>query len=193
MVRGPVTILTILVMKSVPQTRFRWIPCVLMRFLLSKTTMSVKLHFWWSLKDSVFWTVVQPLLVVALRLQRPCSPRVMNMTLELQKLIRLVVDHSTLEMGASSKATSLSRLPVRNDALGDFWIPVHLFVDQPKPTPLMLGVDFLKELRCVIDHGKDLIHFPMQSDCWWPLFVSSRCLYSMPLCGQHWEPSSQAQ
>ena len=25
--------------------------------------------------------------------------------------------------GASSKATSLSRLPVRNDALGDFWIP----------------------------------------------------------------------
>ena len=33
--------------------------------------------------------------------------------------------------GDSSKATSLSRLPVRNDALGDFWIPVHLFVDQP--------------------------------------------------------------
>ena len=30
--------------------------------------------------------------------------------------------------GASSKATSLSRLLVRNDALGDFWIPVHLFV-----------------------------------------------------------------
>ena len=28
MVRGPATILTILVMKSVPQTCFRWIPCV---------------------------------------------------------------------------------------------------------------------------------------------------------------------
>ena len=72
--------------------------------------------------------------------------------------------------GASSKATSLSRLPVRNDALGDFWIPVHLFVDQPKPTPLMLGMDFLKEQRCVIDYGKDLIRFPMQSSVcveWW--------------------------
>ena len=33
---------------------------------------------------------------------------------------------------ASSKATSLSRLPVRNDALGDFRISVHLFSDQPK-------------------------------------------------------------
>ena len=44
--------------------------------------------------------------------------------------------------GASSKATSLSRLPVRNGALGDFWTPVHLFVDQPKPTPLMLGMFF---------------------------------------------------
>ena len=73
--------------------------------------------------------------------------------------------------GASSKATSLSRLPVQNDALGDFWISVHLF-------------DFLKEQRCVIDYGKDLIQFPMQSDCWWPLFASSRGLYSMPLCGQ---------
>ena len=47
------------------------------------------------------------------------------------------------EDGASSKATSLSRLTVGNDALGDFWIPVHLFSDQPKPTPLMLGMDFL--------------------------------------------------
>ena len=35
MVRGPATILTILVMKSVPQTRFKWIPCVVLRFLLS--------------------------------------------------------------------------------------------------------------------------------------------------------------
>ena len=65
-------------------------------------------------------------------------------------------------------ATSLSRLPVRNDALGDFWIPEHLFVDQPKSTPLMLGMDFLKEQRCVIDYGKDLIQFPMQSDGTWP-------------------------
>ena len=63
MVREPGTILTFLVMKSVHQTRFRWIPCVVLRFLLSKTTMSVKLmlHFWWNLKVSVFWTVVQHL------------------------------------------------------------------------------------------------------------------------------------
>ena len=52
------------------------------------------------------------------------------------------------------------------------------------PSPLMLGMDFLKEQRCFIDYGKDLIQFPMQSDCWWPLFVSSRGLYSMPLSGQ---------
>ena len=47
MVRGLATILTNLVVKSVPQARFRWIPCVVLRFLLSKTTMSVKLvlHF----------------------------------------------------------------------------------------------------------------------------------------------------
>ena len=82
--------------------------------------------------------------------------------------------------GASLKATSLSRLPVRNNALGDFWIHVHLFVDQPKSTPLMLGMDLLKEQRCVIEYGKDLIKFPMQSECWWP-FVSSRGLYSVPL------------
>ena len=56
--------------------------------------------------------------------------------------------------GASSKAASLSRLPVRSDALGDFWILVHLFVDQPKPTPLKLGIDFLKEQCYVIDYGK---------------------------------------
>ena len=37
----------------------------------------------------------------------------------------------------------------------------------------MLGMDFLKEQRCVMDYGKDLIQFPMQSDFWWPLFVSS--------------------
>ena len=57
----------------------------------------------------------------------------------------------------------------------------------------MLGMDFLKEQRCVIDYGKDLIQFPMQPDCWWPQFVSSRGLNSMPLCGQHWERSSQPQ
>ena len=95
--------------------------------------------------------------------------------------------------GVSSKAISLSRLSVRNEPLGDFRVPLHMFSDQPKPTPLMLGMDFLKEHRCVVNYGEDLKEFPMQSGCWWPLFVSSRGLYSMPLCGQHWEPSLQTQ
>ena len=92
-VRGPATIQTILVMRSVPQIRFRWIPCVVLRFLLSKTTMSVKLmlHFWWNLKVWVFWTVVQPHRLVALRALKPCSPRVMNMILEFQRLICLAI------------------------------------------------------------------------------------------------------
>ena len=99
MVRGHATILTVLVMRSVLQTRFLWTPCVLLQSLLSKTTMSVKpmLHFWWHLKVSVFWTLVQPLPLVALIVQRPCSPRVTNMILEFERLIRLVVD-KTLEM-----------------------------------------------------------------------------------------------
>ena len=41
---------------------------------------------------------------------------------------------------------------------------MHLFVYQPIPTPLMLGIDFLKEQCCVIDYAKDLILFPTQSD-----------------------------
>ena len=40
--------------------------------------------------------------------------------------------------GVSSRATSLSRLPVRNETLGGFWVPAYLFPDQPKPTPLIL-------------------------------------------------------
>ena len=53
--------------------------------------------------------------------------------------------------GVSSKAISLSRLSVRNEALGDFRVPLHMFSDQPKPTALMLGMDFLKEHRCVVN------------------------------------------
>ena len=67
------------------------------------------------------------------------------------------------------------------------------FSDQPKPTPSMLGMNFLKEHRCVVNYGEDLVQLPLQSECWWPLFVSSRGLYYMPLCGQPWVPSSQTQ
>ena len=106
---------------------------------------------------------------------------------EFQMLILLVVDPSILEMVPRGHFTV--QTPVRSDALGEFWIPVHLFSDQLKPTPLMLGMDFDKEHRCLMNFGEDLIKFPTQSDRWWPLFVSSRGLYSMPLCGQWWEPS----
>ena len=44
MVHGPTTILTILVMKSVPQTRFKWISCVVLRFLLSKDDDECEAH-----------------------------------------------------------------------------------------------------------------------------------------------------
>ena len=70
--------------------------------------------------------------------------------------------------GASSKAASLSRLPVRND--------VHLFVDQPKRAPLMLGMDLLKEQRCVIDYGKDLFN----SQC--SLIVGGLCSCRVVAC-----------
>ena len=205
-VRGPATSLTILVMKSVPQIRFRWIPCVVLRFLLSRTTMSVKLS---PVQDDDECEAHAAFLVESEGFGvLDCGATTSFGSVEgAEALFSKSHEHDTripevdpfggrsfnFGDGASSKATSLSRLPVRNDALGDFWIPVHLFVDQPKPTPLMLGMDFLKEQRCVIDLGNDLIQFPMQSDCWWPLFVSSRGLYSMPPCGQHWEPSSREQ
>ena len=95
--------------------------------------------------------------------------------------------------GASSKAASLSRLPVRNEALGDFGVTVHLFSDQPKPTTLMRGMDFRKEHLCVVNYGEDSVQFLLQFECWWPLLVWSRGLYSMPLCGLPREPSSQTQ
>ena len=77
--------------------------------------------------------------------------------------------------GASSKATSLSRLQVRNDALGDFWVLVRRFSDQPKPTPLMLGVEFLKEDRCVVNHGEE-------SNFQCSLSVDGHCLRRVAVC-----------
>ena len=75
-----------------------------------------------------------------------------------------VAGHSILEMVLRHRPHS--RLPVRNEALGDLGVLVHLFSDQPKPTPLMLGMDFLKEHRCVVNYGEDLVQFPLQSECW---------------------------
>ena len=141
----------------------------------------------------MFWTVVQPPLLVAFRVQRLRSPRFTKMIHEFQMLIFFCGRSFNFGDAASSKATSLSRLPVRSDALGDFGVPVHMFTDQPEPTPLMLVIDFLKEHRCVVNTGEELIQFPLQSECWWLLFMSSRGLFSMQLCGQHWEPSSQTE
>ena len=130
---------------------------MVLRFLLSKTKINMKfmLHCWWNLRVLVFWTAVQHPRLVALRALKLCSPRVMNMIFVFQRLIPFGVRSFNFGDGASSKASSLARLRVRNDALGDFWVPVHLFVDQPKPTELMLGMDLHKEQRCVIDYGKD--------------------------------------
>ena len=145
MARGPATFVIMLVMKSVPQTRFRQIPCVVLRFLLFKTTMNVKLmlHFWWNLKVSVFWTVVQ--LTTSFGSVEGAEA-LFSKSHEHDTRIPEVDPFGSRSFnfgdGASSKATSLSRLPFRNDALGDFWIPVHLFVDQPKPTSLNAGYGF---------------------------------------------------
>ena len=128
---------------------------------------------------------MQPPSLVALRALKPCSPRVMKTILEFHRLIRLVVDHSISEMVLHQwlhpcpDSQSEMMLLVTSGSL-------CICLDQPKPTPLMLGMQFPKEQRCVKDYGKDLIQFPMQSDCWWPLLVSSRGLHSMPLCVQHW-------
>ena len=65
MVRGLATIVTILVMKCVPQTRsFQVDPLC---------GAAVVLHFWWNVKVTVFWTVVQPPRLVALRALKSCS------------------------------------------------------------------------------------------------------------------------
>ena len=101
MVRGPATILTILV-KSVS-----WISCAVLRCLLFKTTMSVKLklHFWWNLKVSVFRALFSE--------SHEIDTRIPEVDLFGGRSVNF-------GDGASSKATSLSKLPVRNDALGDF-------------------------------------------------------------------------
>ena len=55
------------------------------------------LHFWWIVKVPVFWTLVEPLRLVALRVQRPCSPRVLVHDIRIPEVwIPLVVDHSIL-------------------------------------------------------------------------------------------------
>ena len=63
------------------------------------------LHFWWNLKVSVFWAVVQLARLVALRALKSCR------TPEVDPFGGRSFNFGD---GASSKATSLSRLPVRN-------------------------------------------------------------------------------
>ena len=138
--------------------------------------MSVRLmlHFWWSPMVLVFWTVVQPPSLVALRVQRLFFSKIHENDTRIPDVDPFGGRSFNFGDGASSKATSLSRLRVRNEASGDFWVPVHLFADQPEPTPLMLDMDFLKKHLCVVNYGEDLIQ-SMQSECWWPLFcVESR-------------------
>ena len=91
--------------------------------------------------------------------------------------------------GASSMTTSLSRLPVRNEALGDFWVRAPT---KTNSVDVGHGLSQGTSLCCELWRRFDTFS-PTKSECWWPLFVSSRGLYFMPRCGQHWEPPSQAQ
>ena len=95
--------------------------------------------------------------------------------------------------GATSKATSLSRFLVRNDALGDFWIPVHFVRGSAETDSVDAGYGFSQGTALRHRLWQRLDSIPMQSDCWWPLFVSSLGVSAMQLCGQHWEPSSREQ
>ena len=136
--------------------------------------MKLMLQFWWSPKVVVCFVALQPPRLEASKVQRLCSPRLLTMIQDSQMMILVVADHTIFGDGASSTATPLSRLLVRNEALGDSLALVHLFSDRPKPTQLMLVMGFLKEQNCAVDYGEYLIQFLMQSRCWWPLFVSSR-------------------
>ena len=57
-------------------------------------------------------------------------------------LILLVVDHSVLEVVLRQRLHPCPDSQFEVMPLGDFWVPVHLFSDQPKPTTLMLDMDF---------------------------------------------------
>ena len=128
-------------------TRAVWISCAVLRLILSKKRMSLKLmlHFLVGPKVLVCWIVVQPPRWDASKMQSSGSPTLMKMIHESPMFDPCGGRSFNFGDGASSKATSWSRLPVRNEALGDFGVPVHLFSDQPKPTPLMLGMDFSKK------------------------------------------------
>ena len=136
--------------------------------------MKLMLQFWWIPKVVVCFFALQPPRLEPSKVQRLSSPRLMTIDTGFPDDDPCGGRSYHFGDGASSTATSLSRLPVRNEALGDSLFLVHLFSDRPKPTQLMLVMGFLMEHRCAVDYGEDLIQFLMQSRCWWPLFVSSR-------------------
>ena len=166
MVRGPAAIVTVLVMKCARQTRFVWISCVALRFLVHDDD-ECEAHAAFLVESEGFGVLDSGATTSfgSVEGAEALFSKIHENDTRIPDVDPLVSSFNFGD-GASSKATALSRLPVRNDALGDFWIPVHLSSDQPKPTPLKLGMDFLKEQLCVVNYGEDLIQFPMQSDCW---------------------------
>ena len=85
--------------------------------------------------------------------------------------------------GTSLKATSLAHLPIDNEALKTE-VPISLFMEQPRPTPLMLGIDFMRTHRMVIDYEDDLVIFKDKPDDVYQLRQSEKGLLMMPMCGQ---------
>ena len=69
----------------------------------------------------VFWTVVQPPRLVALRVLSLFSKSHEN-DIRIPEVDPFGGQSFNFGDGASSKAASLFRFPVGNDALGDFWI-----------------------------------------------------------------------
>ena len=74
----------------------------------------------------MFWAVVQPPLTVSIEGAEVLFSKNHEHDTRIPDVDPFGGRSFNFGDGASSKATSLSRLPVRND---DFWIPAHLFSD----------------------------------------------------------------
>ena len=89
--------------------------------------MGLTLHVWWRPKDLVCWIFGATTSFGSVAgAEAPFSTNNENDT-RIPDVDAFIDKSFNLGDSASSKATSLSRLPVRTEALGDFGLPTHLF------------------------------------------------------------------
>ena len=144
------------------------ISCAVLQLLLSKMKMSVGCTLHFSVQSEGFG-VQEPLPLEASKAEALFSktdendPRIPD--------VLVVTGHSNFGDGASLKVTSLSRLRVRNEAVQDFTVLVHVI------NPM--DMDFFKEHRCDEHDGEDLKQFQCNC-CVGDLFC--RVLFCAPCC-----------